>query len=342
MTLPTNVMPSEHDRYDPSVILGISPPSARDGKHMSTLPIADGLEEDRYETAREANATEEAKMTDAIELPSVMHRVGMESEPWAIDAENLDALIKRGLAAFNLLCSGRITAGKIYRDGRKRQIARLKPRGNVGILSLGGPLLKYETWLSGALGMETYETLRHDLSVLLEEDRIKSVLLNVDTPGGEVNGCSEFAYAVHEARKTKPVCAYVSGQASGAGYWIASAAERIIASPSATVGPINVTVAGPKQQGYREGESRNEYFTAQAPGFADQQKPAIWGAFDHQKIVNDIAGVIVNSAAGYRGMDAGALADAIGYDRQLAGAAAVNAGIADEIASFDEVLARLQ
>jgi hypothetical protein len=124
---------------------------------------------------QEANATEEAKMTDAIELPSVMHRVGMESEPWAIDAENLDALIKRGLAAFDLLCSGGITAGKIYRDGRKRQIARLKPRGNIGILSLRGPLLKYETWLSGALGMETYETSRHALSVLLEDDRIKSV-----------------------------------------------------------------------------------------------------------------------------------------------------------------------
>jgi ClpP class serine protease len=65
-----------------------------------------------------------------------------------------------------------------------------------------------------------------------------------------VNGANELAQAIYEARGTKPIVAYVGGSGASAAYWIASAADRIVVSPTAVLGSIGVQVA------YREPKPR--------------------------------------------------------------------------------------
>lgn len=67
-----------------------------------------------------------------------------------------------------------------------------------------------------------------------------TILLDIDSPGGTVNGTPELAQVVRTISKDKHVYAFTAGQCCSAAYWVASQADVIYAAPSATVGSIGV------------------------------------------------------------------------------------------------------
>lgn len=69
---------------------------------------------------------------------------------------------------------------------------------------------------------------------------VRTVILDIDSPGGTVNGTPELAYAVESLSQSKHVYAFTSGQCCSAAYWIASQTDGIYATPSAIVGSIGV------------------------------------------------------------------------------------------------------
>ena len=70
--------------------------------------------------------------------------------------------------------------------------------------------------------------------------RVKAIVLRIDSPGGAVVPAQEIAEAVQGARKVKPVVASLGSVAASGGYYIASAAEKIYASPGTLTGGIGV------------------------------------------------------------------------------------------------------
>ena len=72
------------------------------------------------------------------------------------------------------------------------------------------------------------------------DNSIHTVILDIDSPGGTVNGTPELAYAVEGLSQSKHVYAYTSGQCCSAAYWVASQTDGIYATPSAIVGSIGV------------------------------------------------------------------------------------------------------
>jgi len=71
-------------------------------------------------------------------------------------------------------------------------------------------------------------------------DAIKGVLLNVNSPGGAVAPSIEIAYAIQALSKKKPVVAYASGIMASGSYYASIYAHKIIANPGAIVGSIGV------------------------------------------------------------------------------------------------------
>ncbi len=101
---------------------------------------------------------------------------------------------------------------------------------------------------SGAImdGKETNGTAGGDsIASLLRQarlnDKIKAVILRIDSPGGSVFA-SEVIRNEVEMLKTngKPIIASMSSIAASGGYWIASSANRIIAQPTTITGSIGV------------------------------------------------------------------------------------------------------
>lgn len=100
--------------------------------------------------------------------------------------------------------------------------------------------------LQGAIGPAIRPLEYARLLMRLREDRsVRGVILNIDSPGGSAGGSEMVTRAARRLREEKPVLAFVGSIAASGGYMIASAAEHIIAQPSALVGSIGVIAYRP-------------------------------------------------------------------------------------------------
>lgn len=144
-----------------------------------------------------------------------------------------------------------------YLDERNKESLRVKPpeqeqtkepakpmvNGTVGMLSIEGALtnIKYE----GICGEEgcSYEGLIEKAEQLVAEG-VETIILDIDSGGGEAYGCFESASQVRQLATDNNVklITYVDGVAASAAYAWASIADEIIVNPMAKVGSIGVVV----------------------------------------------------------------------------------------------------
>ena len=111
----------------------------------------------------------------------------------------------------------------------------------IGIIDLHGPLMRQPDLISSLLfGATDMDLVTAAIAEAVARDDVKSVLLDINSPGGTVNGTPELAQAVADAAKLKTTYAFSAGQMCSAAYWIASQCDAIYATPSARVGSIGV------------------------------------------------------------------------------------------------------
>lgn len=260
------------------------------------------------------------------------------SQPWALESGRARDYLQI------LNGSGDLTPEALegYRAQAAQRGERLSVRDGVGILRVEGPLFKRANILTEFCGATSYEVLRRDLQAALDNPDIKSILLTVDSPGGEANGCDELATAIYQARGAKPITAYVSGMAASGGYWIASAAERVVVSELAILGSIGVVLGVEDRSAAdaRRGVRNVQFVSSQSPG--KRPDPTTdKGRSQIQAIVDDLAAVFVGAVAKHRRVTTDAVIKNFGAGGVKIGAKAVASGMADEVGQFETVLASL-
>ncbi|MGY0831485.1 signal peptide peptidase SppA [Azospirillum argentinense] len=88
------------------------------------------------------------------------------------------------------------------------------------------------------------ETIVAAVEDAVDDPDVKAILFRIDSGGGSVTASETIRRALVKARQSgKPVIATMGGTAASGGYWIALAADRIVASPATVTGSIGV-VAG--------------------------------------------------------------------------------------------------
>lgn len=90
------------------------------------------------------------------------------------------------------------------------------------------------SWLTG------YNFIRGQMNAALEDADVKLIVFDMDSNGGEVAGCFELAEDIFNARSIKPSVAIVDAACYSAAYALASAAHKIIVTPSGGAGSIGV------------------------------------------------------------------------------------------------------
>jgi signal peptide peptidase SppA len=87
----------------------------------------------------------------------------------------------------------------------------------------------------------------HDVEEMLEEcerdTSIKTIILDIDSPGGTSVGVPELANRIKNC--TKEVISFTGNECCSAAYWLGSQASKFYATPSASVGSIGVYIAFP-------------------------------------------------------------------------------------------------
>ena len=84
------------------------------------------------------------------------------------------------------------------------------------------------------------EEIKRDLRAAIGDPAVEKIVLDIDSPGGSVDGVAEFSDYIYSLRGTKPIIAFADGQMASAAYFIGSAAGKVYASKSAEVGSIGV------------------------------------------------------------------------------------------------------
>lgn len=97
----------------------------------------------------------------------------------------------------------------------------------VAVIGIFGPLIAYPSWLEDLCGITSYESIKADLKATVAHRAVNAVLFELDSPDGQVTGCSEAALAIWQMREIMPTVAYVPGDACSKGLWLASGAEHI-------------------------------------------------------------------------------------------------------------------
>jgi len=91
--------------------------------------------------------------------------------------------------------------------------------------------------------MEVSEVLEQ-IESATQNEQIKGVLINVDSPGGAVAPSIEIAYAIKRLKSIKPVIVYAKGTIASGSYYASIWANEIIANPGSMVGSIGVVMQG--------------------------------------------------------------------------------------------------
>ncbi|MDN5248207.1 MAG: S49 family peptidase [Wolbachia endosymbiont of Tyrophagus putrescentiae] len=122
----------------------------------------------------------------------------------------------------------------------------------TAIIPIHGIVTKKPGAFDDFLGMTSYERIQGQIEEALADKDIETILLDIDSPGGEVNGVFDLADFIYEARKEKNIVAMANDDAYSAAYAIASSAEKVFISRTSGVGSIGVIASHIDQSGFDE------------------------------------------------------------------------------------------
>lgn len=298
-------------------------------------------------------------------------RLALET-PWAILPGKLAVI--RELLAFRA-SGGRLTAEEVRarlatplgarivmaRNGKDSTTAARSSRktagqgGAVAVLPLVGtiiPRLDLMAESSGAVSLQRFGAAFREA---MADPEVGSIVIDVDSPGGMVDGVVEMADEIFEARAStgsatgsgadgKRIVAVANTFMASAAYWIGSAADEVVISPSAEVGSIGVLAM---HQDFSEALAQEGVavtlisagkYKAEENPFEPLEEEAREAM---QERVNEYYEMFVAAVARGRGVSVKDVRNGFGEGRVVWAKEAVRLGMADRVGTLNEVIGEL-
>lgn len=256
--------------------------------------------------------------------------------PWAIAEERLKAM---GSAIFmkgqDLGIDASVLAGVPAESSGIKML-----NDGIAVIPVSGVLQKKDSFWMRLFGGTSYEGIRNNVLSAVNDESVKSIVLHIDTPGGSVDGVMEAVDAIYSARGKKPIIALADGQATSAGYWIASAADKVIVGESSFVGSIGVITAHVdySKMDERIGVKVTIIKAGKYKAAGSDNAPLSKEDKDYiQSHIDYLYTLFVNGVARNRNMKAEQIINT--EARVFIGQQAIDAGLADEIGTLDSVVA---
>jgi len=116
---------------------------------------------------------------------------------------------------------------------------------NVGVLRVRGTLTDKATGWEALCGGTNYRQLVKDMDYLCSLPQVSTILMDIDSPGGEAFNCFATARLLREkARKAgKKLIGYVDGISASAAYALTSCCDEVVIHPDGQAGSIGVVIA---------------------------------------------------------------------------------------------------
>lgn len=229
-------------------------------------------------------------------------------------------------------------------DGRAVRAKPYRVANGVAIITITGSLVNRGAWVGASSGLTSYEGIGHQLKTALADDTVHSVILDLHSPGGEAVGAFETATLVRQLATKKRTVALVNGMACSACYAIASGASEIVTTETGVSGSIGVVLlhADFSRQLDREGITPTLIHAGAHKVDGNPFEPLSDDVRDDlQAEVNSFYDAFLACVAQGRGNRLTVEKARSTEAKTFIGKAAVAAGVADRVGSFETVLADL-
>lgn len=216
--------------------------------------------------------------------------------------------------------------------------------GGIGVLPIYGALAQRAGEIQpDCTEMTSYQRLSRSIEAMLADPAVRGILLEIDSPGGQVAGNFELARRITAARAVKPVYAHANELALSGGYSIAAAAEKLYVPDTGLVGSIGVIMLH-MSQAERDAKLGYQYTAIYAGARKNDMNPHFKLSDDArarlQAMVDSNYETFVAHVAAARGVDASVVRGT--EAGVLQPQEALDARLVDGITTFEEALAALE
>ena len=108
----------------------------------------------------------------------------------------------------------------------------------TGVIPIAGVIGKNLSPLEKMTGAVDVSDIADTIDEYCMNPQVTRIAFQVSSPGGTVTGVEELANKVRNI--AKPTMSYTDTEMASAAYWVAAAADKVVASPSSTVGSVGV------------------------------------------------------------------------------------------------------
>jgi signal peptide peptidase SppA len=108
----------------------------------------------------------------------------------------------------------------------------------TGVIPIAGVIGKSLSPLEKMTGAVDVSDIADTIDEYSMNPQVTRIAFQVSSPGGTVTGVEELANKVRNI--AKPTMSYSDTEMASAAYWVAAAADKVVASPSSTVGSVGV------------------------------------------------------------------------------------------------------
>lgn len=219
------------------------------------------------------------------------------------------------------------------------QMGKNERNGEAAIVQIFGILDQRMSWLLWLFGGTSADEAGKEIKAALDDPEVERIVLDIDSPGGSVDGIQSLSSIIYHGKQTKPIIAYVNSNAMSAAYWIASAAtEVVLSSGTARVGSIGVVAVHRDISGYQEkmGVKSTEVTAGKFKRIVSAFEPLSdeGYAFLHSQVTYTYDR-FVEDVARNRRVTPKVVKDEMAEGRIFIGEQAVAAGLADRIATME-------
>ena len=233
-------------------------------------------------------------------------------------------------------------ASRSFRTGLTEAVVEVGEAGagKIAVIPVQGVIYTDDTteW-----GTSMVDDIKGALQTALEDDEVKGVVLAVDSPGGEVTASDIIYNEVLKVQKKKPVVVAMSSLGASGAYYLACAADWIVANPTTFTGSIGVIIQSLNYEGlfdkvgldavvFKSGKFK-DMLSGSRP-LTPEESAYVEGMV--KQVYERFLGIVASS----RALEADELRDTFADGRILTGVDAKEAGLVDQLGYLEDAFDR--
>jgi protease-4 len=212
----------------------------------------------------------------------------------------------------------------------------------IVVVNLRGVISGFEP---GSYGDTAVDDIKLQLRQAADDAKVKAVVLNIDSPGGEVTASDTIYNAVRKFRdeKKKPVVVYMGSMAASGGYYVACGGSHLIANETTFTGSIGVIMQSLKYKAlfdkvglefvtFKSGKLKD--MLSGSRDLTDEERDYI------QKMIMQTYGKFVGIVAKERKLPEDQLRNGIADGRVVSGKDALDAKLIDQVGEVEDAYAK--